>query len=32
MNGMVENWVYKQVDRPKDKLVVRAMILYKRKI
>ena len=32
MHGMVENWVYKQVDLPKDKLVVRAMILYKRKI
>ena len=32
MHGMVENWVYNQVDRSKDKLVVRAMIPYKRKI
>ncbi|CAN0255023.1 unnamed protein product, partial [Ascophyllum nodosum] len=32
MLGMVENCVYKQVARPKDKLVVGAKMLYKRKI
>ncbi|CAN0408895.1 unnamed protein product, partial [Ascophyllum nodosum] len=30
--GMVENCVYKQVARPKDKLVVGTKMLYKRKI
>ena len=32
MLGMVENFVYKQVARPKDKLVVGTKMLYKRKI
>ena len=32
MLGMVENCVYKQVARPKDKLVVGTKMLYKRKI
>ena len=32
MLGMVENCVYKQVTRPKDKLVVGTKMLYKRKI
>ena len=32
MLGMVENCVYKQMARPKDKLVVGTKILYKRKI
>ncbi|CAN0307352.1 unnamed protein product [Ascophyllum nodosum] len=32
MLEMVEDWVYKQVARPKDKLVVGTKILYKRKI
>ena len=32
MLGMVENCVYKQVARPKDKLVVSTRMLYKRKI
>ena len=32
MLGMAENCVYKQVARPKDKLVVGTKILYKRKI
>ena len=32
MLGMVENCVYKQVARPKDKLVVGTTMLYKRKI
>ena len=32
MLGMVENCVYKQVARPKDKLVVGTRMLYKRKI
>ncbi|CAN0128895.1 unnamed protein product [Ascophyllum nodosum] len=32
MLGVVENCVYKQVARPKDKLVVGTKILYKRKI
>ena len=32
MLGMVENCVYKQVARPKDKLVVGTKTLYKRKI
>ena len=32
MLGMVENRVYKQVARPKDKLVVGTKMLYKRKI
>ena len=31
MLGMVENFVYKQVARPKDKLVVGTKMLYKRK-
>ncbi|CAN0465889.1 unnamed protein product, partial [Ascophyllum nodosum] len=32
MLGMIENFVYKQVARPKDKLVVGTKMLYKRKI
>ena len=32
MLGMVENFVYKQVARPKDKLVVSTKMLYKQKI
>ena len=32
MLGMVENWVYKQVAWPKDKLVVGTKMLYKRKL
>ena len=32
MLGMVEDCVYKQVTRPKDKLVVSTKMLYKRKI
>ena len=32
MLGTVENYVYKQVARPKDKLVVGTKMLYKRKI
>ena len=32
MLGMVENCVYKQVTRPKDKLVVGTKMIYKRKI
>ena len=32
MLGMVENCVHKQVDRPKDRLVVGTKMLYKRKI
>ena len=32
MLGMVENRVYKQVARPKDKLVVATKMLYRRKI
>ena len=32
MLQMVENCVYKQVARPKDKLVVGTKLLYKRKI
>ena len=32
MLGMVENCVYKQVARPKDKLVVGTKMLYNRKI
>ena len=32
MLGMVENFVYKQVARPKDKLVDGTKMLYKRKI
>ena len=32
MLGVVENCIYKQVARPKDKLVVGTKILYKRKI
>ena len=32
MFGMVKNCVYKQVARPKDKLVVGTKMLYKRKI
>ena len=32
MLEMVENYVYKQVARPKDKLVVGTQALYKRKI
>ena len=32
MHGMVENCVYKQVPRPKNKLVVGTKMLYKRKI
>ena len=32
MLGMVENFVYKQVARPKDKLVVGTKMLYNRKI
>ena len=32
MLGMVKNCVYKQVARPKDKLVVGTKMLYKRKI
>ena len=32
MLGMVENCVYKQVTRPKDKLVVGTQMFYKRKI
>ena len=31
MLGMVENCVYKQVARPKDKLVVGTKMLFKRK-
>ena len=32
MLGMVKNFVYKQVARPKDELVVGTKMLYKRKI
>ena len=32
MLGMVENCVYDQVTRPKDKLVIGTKMLYKRKI
>ena len=32
MLGMVENCIYKQMARPKDKLVVGTKMLYKRKI
>ena len=32
MHGMVEKSVYKQMARPKDKLVVRTEFLYKIKI
>ena len=32
MRGMVENSVYEQVVKPKDKLVVVTKMLYKRKV
>lgn len=32
MQGMVENWAYQEVARPKVKLVVSTKMLYRRKV